>query len=62
MIFHLYFNVAQQFFFFLGIIVESEDDKGIPFSILPVTDDLVSFRYHFEKLQVDNALWYCICQ
>ena len=29
---------------------------------MTVTDDPVFFRYHFEKLQVDNDLWYRIYQ
>ena len=35
--------MARRFFFSLGVIAESEDDKGIPWSILPVTDDFVFF-------------------
>ena len=33
--------MARGFFFFLDVIAESEDDKGILSSILSVTDDLV---------------------
>ena len=34
-------NVARRFLFYLDVIAESEDEEGIPSSIMPVTDDLV---------------------
>ena len=40
-------NMEWRFFFFLDVIVESEDNEGIPSSILLVTDDLVFLRHHF---------------
>ena len=40
----LIINVAQIFFLFLDIIAESEGDKIISSSILPVPDDLVFFH------------------
>ena len=36
--------------FFLDVIAESEDDKGIPLSILPVIDDLVFFEIPFRNI------------
>ena len=44
-------------------MAESEDNKEISLYIFPVTDDLIFFfKYHFETLLVDNALWSCIYQ
>ena len=40
-------NVARQFWFLLDDIAESEDDEGIPSSILPVTYDIVFFDIPF---------------
>ena len=44
--------MARLFFFLLDVIAESEDDEGIPLSVLPVTDDLVFF-YTISK----NCKW-----
>ena len=50
-------NLARRFFFLLYINAESEDSKGIPSFVFPITDDLVFFRYHFVILQMDNDSW-----
>ena len=55
-------NMARRSFIFFDVVTKSEDCEGIPFSILPVADDLVFFTYHFETLQMDNASWYRIYQ
>ena len=49
--------MEQQFFFSSGVIAESEDDKGIQASIIPIIYYFVFLGYHFKTLQVDNALW-----
>ena len=43
-------NVARRFLFSLDVISESEDDEGIPSSILPITDDLVFFEIPFRNI------------
>ena len=54
--------MARRFFFFFDVVIESEDEEGIPLFIFPVTDDLFFLRYYFETFQVDNALWSRIYQ
>ena len=53
-------NMARRFFLYLDVIAESEAEEGIPSSIMPIKDDLVFFRYHFETLQVNNSYVYRI--
>ena len=43
-------NVARRFFFFLGVVAESEDDEGIPLSILSIIDDLVFFGVPLQNI------------
>ena len=43
-------NVALIFLFSLDVIVESEDGKGIPLSIMPITDDLAFFEIRFQNI------------
>ena len=56
MYFHLDFKCGTGILFLLDIITESEKSEGIPSSVMHITDDLFFLRYHFEKLQVYNAL------
>ena len=55
-------NLARRFFLLLDVVAESKDDKLIPSSIFPVTDNLVFFIYHLDTLQVNNSLWSLIYQ
>ena len=52
--------MAHKLFLTLNVIAESENDKEISSSIMPIPDDIVFCLYHFEELQVDHSLWSCI--
>ena len=47
MYFHLELKSVKEIFFLLDVVAESEDEKVIPSSILPVTGDLVSLEIIF---------------
>ena len=51
MFFNLDFKRGTAILKSFDVIAESEDDKGIPSSILPVTNDLVFFDIPFQNIE-----------